>query len=79
MPLYHRSLSLRIINRLHKHIHATDTVLEKEFGLLTLTVHRCEHHSAIMYKQFRVVKNLDLYQPKMTLRSNRKINFYIKR
>ena len=34
-----------------------------------------EHHSAIMYRQCRVVENLDVYRPPMTLRSNKKIKF----
>ena len=34
----------------HKHVHATDTVLDKEYGLLTPTVRRHEHHSTIMYR-----------------------------
>ena len=65
---------LRIID-CNKHVHATDTVLEKEYGLLTPTVHKHEHHSAIMYRQCRVVENLDVYRPPMTLRSNKKIKF----
>ena len=39
------------------------------------TVRRHEHHSAIMYRQCRVVENLDVYRPPMTLRSNKKIKF----
>ena len=62
---------LRIID-CNKHAHATDTVLEKEYGLLTPTVRRHEHHSAIMYRQCRVVENLDVYRPPMT---NKKIKF----
>ena len=65
---------VRIID-CNKHVHATDTVLEKEYGLLTPTVRRHEHHSAIMYRQCRVVENLDVYRPPMTLRSNMKIKF----
>ena len=65
---------VRIID-CNKHVHATDTVLEKEYGLLTPTVRRHEHHSAIMYRQCRVVENLDVYRPPMTLRSNKKIKF----
>ena len=65
---------VRIID-CNKHVHATDTVLEKEYGLLTPTVCRHEHHSAIMYRQCRVVENLDVYLPPMTLRSNKKIKF----
>ena len=65
---------LRIID-CTKHIHATDMVLEKEYGLLIQTVHRHEHHNAIMHRQYRVVENLDVYRPPMTLRSNRKIRF----
>ena len=38
--------------------HDTDAVLEKEYGLLMPIVHRHEHHSAIMYRQCRVVENL---------------------
>ena len=44
-------------------------------GLLMPTVHRHEHHSGIMYRQCRVVENLDVYRPPMTLRSNKKIKF----
>ena len=36
---------------------------------------RHEHHSAIMYRQCRVVENLDVYLPPMTLTSNKKIKF----
>ena len=36
---------------------------------------RHEQHSAIMYRQCRVVENLDVYRPLMTLRSNKKIKF----
>ena len=46
---------LRIID-CNKHVHETDMVLEKEYGLLTPTVCRHEHHSAIMYRQCRVVE-----------------------
>ena len=53
---------LRIID-CNKQAHATDTVLEKEYGLLTPTVRRHEHHRAIMYRQCRVVENLDVYRP----------------
>ena len=63
----------------NKHVHATDMVLEKEYGLLTTTVHRHEHHSAIMYRQCRVVENLDVYRPPMTLRSNKKIKFRLQK
>ena len=35
---------VRIID-CNKHAHATDTVLEKEYGLLTPTVRRHKHHS----------------------------------
>ena len=59
----------------NKHVHATDTVLEKEYGVLTPTVRRHEYHSAIMYRQCRVAENLDVYRPPMTLRSNTKIKF----
>ena len=59
----------------NKHAHATDTVLEKEYGLLTPTVRRHKHHSAIMYRQCRVVEIWDVYRPPMTLRSNKKIKF----
>ena len=63
---------LRIIH-CYKHVHVTDMVLEKEYGLITPTVCRHEHHSAIMYRQCRVVENLDVYRPPITLRSNKKI------
>ena len=36
---------------------------------------RHEYHSAIMYRQCRVVDNLDVYRPPMTLKSNKKIKF----
>ena len=36
---------------------------------------RHEHHSAIMYRQCRVVEKLYVYWPPMTLRSNKKIKF----
>ena len=65
---------VRIID-CNKHVHATEAVLEKEYGLLTPTVRRHEHPSAIMYRQCRVVENLDVYRPPMTLRSNKKIKF----
>ena len=58
----------------NKCVYATDTVLEKEYGLLTLTVCRHKYHSAIMYRQCMVVENFYVYRPLMTLKSNKKIN-----
>ena len=53
----------------------TNIYMVLEYGLLMPTVCRREHHSAIMYRQCRLVDNLDVYQPSMTLRNNRKIKF----
>ena len=39
---------------------------------------RHEHHSAIMYRQCRVVENLDIYWPLMTLKSYMKIKMNLK-
>ena len=53
----------------------SDRVLEKEYSLLVPPVRRHEHHSAIMYWQCRLVENLDVYRPLLTLRSNKNIMF----
>ena len=69
---------LRIIDA-NMYRNEADSVLEKEYGLLTPTVRRHEHHSMIMYRQCRDIGNLDLYRPFMVLRSNTQLSFAIKR
>ena len=65
---------LRIIDA-NRHRDDADSLLEKEYGLLTPTMRRHEHHSMIMYRQCRDIGNLDNYRPAMVLRSNKRIKF----
>ena len=65
---------LRIIDA-NRHRNDPDSFLEKEYGLLTPTMRRHEHHSMVMYGQRGDVGKLDTYRPAMVLRSNRCIKF----
>ena len=68
------SKAMQIID-CHKHRNATNIELERLYCLLTPKTRRREHHCAIMYRQSRISKILDVYRPSINLRSRNKVKF----
>ena len=61
------SKAMQIID-CNKHRNATNIELERLYCLLTPKTRRREHHCAIMYRQSRISKILDVYRPSINLK-----------
>ena len=66
--------SLKVIDQ-HQHYNAHDDELLNIYGLIPLEKRRELHMCAIMFRQSKIIENIDNYKPNICLRNRNKLKF----